>query len=730
MRKEERLTCPSSDQSGVEGAECPRTTRLILATLVVGVATITPGREAASPADDKPRAGLLAYSSSRCGTFDIDCPSRVYVVRPGQRQPIVLPCSARAGGRCYEGSPAFSPSGRLLATGTLGLDDESIAIRDLTGRVKRRVSHRRGIEDLAWGGARGLLAFNDNERILIAPSSGNTKRVYRRTGGNTVAFSRQGKLAWTSDDRKGLWVTDRTRGRVRRIPIVADAPTWSPERLVNADGSGRRVLSKRCESDSLKGGLAWSGREIACGTLNGDLLAVRVSTRRTRVIARRVFADDRLATRCTSLRNRALSTEGSREPPPGARLATRAPCRPSGSARCGPNDAPPMGPSEVERLAEDPDDVEAAEFALTEYRDLRQDLVTRQPFIRAVSLTTNVATLLSVLAQEDVVTDIKGIQSLPRSAANQGASRRALLGFATTSGTVSASRRRKPPFGPPRRFAQETCVERGQLTEASSANKKTIRPNPVYFAPAILGYDTVLGPADGGRHLKHHRLAARWDENHPESLKWYCGDRLGDRTIELEARVFPDDDERWSDNWEDKDTEDTLVGTQTNLPEPLYQDDIACGKPGECSGNPFQKTRFPDFAILTAAAQRLEYRRLYRVHFETNEGETDNGRVIYNAQAGHKASTTNEQGYCGLRSGLGPFQYESCIFTKVSLCKGHAPISFGRSKHFFVDMTTQFGREWSAKRSAVAHPESWEPVSDSPQANVTCDPKPPGADRP
>jgi hypothetical protein len=149
-----------------------------------------------------------------------------------------------------------------------------------------------------------LLAFNDNERILIVTSSGNAKRVYRRTGGNSVAFSRQGKLAWTSDDRKGLWVTDRARGRVRRIPIVAAAPTWSPDgnriayrfggelRLVNADGSGRRVLSKRCDSDSLKGGLAWSGREIACGALNGDLLAVRVTTRRTRVIARRVFADD------------------------------------------------------------------------------------------------------------------------------------------------------------------------------------------------------------------------------------------------------------------------------------------------------------------------------------------------------------------------------------------------------------------------------------------------------
>lgn len=195
------------------------------------------------------------------------------------------------------------PDGRLLATGTLGAGQELIAIRNSAGRVQKRIRHSVGIEDLAWGGPRGLLAFNDNERILLVRPAGGARRLYRRTGGNSVAFSRQGRLAWTGG-REGLWVTDRSRTRVRRLRVVAAHPAWSPDAThlayrfgedvmsIKADGSDRRLITKRC--NDFEGHVTWSpdGREIACGARTGDLLAVRLATGRTRAIARSAFPDD------------------------------------------------------------------------------------------------------------------------------------------------------------------------------------------------------------------------------------------------------------------------------------------------------------------------------------------------------------------------------------------------------------------------------------------------------
>lgn len=186
----------------------------------------------------------------------------MFVVSPSDKGPRKLPCAQPLRGRCYDGSPAFSPGGRLLATGTLGTEREQVAIRRLRGQVRRRFFQPFGVSDLAWGGtARQLaIAIDGYERIrLLSPMSGDTS-VFRRRDGHEIAQSPQGRLAWTSDYRTGLWVTDRTRSQVRRLPLRASAPDWSPDGrqlvfkdpsgravLINADGSGRRHVPGAAE---------------------------------------------------------------------------------------------------------------------------------------------------------------------------------------------------------------------------------------------------------------------------------------------------------------------------------------------------------------------------------------------------------------------------------------------------------------------------------------------------
>ncbi len=260
-----------------------------------------------------PRNGVIAFSSpldKRNGCDEIvGCAARILYVNPdgsGRRR---LGCAARQI-ECYDATPAFSYDGRFLATGTDGLTGDRLSSRDEViirrardGRVLRRIRVNEAVKDLAWSGDGTKLAFNDFRRIRIVKRDGTGLHTFRRTGGNDVDWSRTGRLAWSSDTRSGIWLTDRSRRRVRRFRNAAPLPNWSRSgrRLLVADEPGWSVVSarrparrrfaqlSRCSNLEYGAALSPDGRSVACGTLNGDLIVTRLATPRSaRVIARGV----------------------------------------------------------------------------------------------------------------------------------------------------------------------------------------------------------------------------------------------------------------------------------------------------------------------------------------------------------------------------------------------------------------------------------------------------------
>lgn len=301
----ERVMQRRGRSAALEGT---RSFRLQVLAAAIAVSLLA-GAQGPADASAKLRNGLIAYSQPNCqgGDFEFVCPSRVFVVRPdggGNRR---LPCSAPSFGSCYDGTPTFSPNGRQLATGTLGARRDLIAIRSPTGKVRKRIATSRGIVDLGWGASGRRLFFIDNGSLIQStPLTGGRKSVFRRVPGVAdLAVSRQGRLAWTTDARKGIFITNHARTRVRRINAAGAFPAWSPDGrklvfrygdpvfTINADGSNRRRLTKRCTFD---GRMAWSpdGSKIACSTDAGRLPAIDVRNRRARAItpAGAVFAED------------------------------------------------------------------------------------------------------------------------------------------------------------------------------------------------------------------------------------------------------------------------------------------------------------------------------------------------------------------------------------------------------------------------------------------------------
>lgn len=249
--------------------------------------------------------GAIAFSSpldKRNGCDDIiGCAARVVYVNPNGTGRHKIPCAAREI-ECYDATPAFSPDGRFLATGTDGLTDDNLFSRDEVvirrargGRVVRRIQVGQPLNDIAWSGDSTRLAFKDaSKRLRIMRRDGSGLHTYTRTRAEDVDWSRQGRLAWS-----GIFLTDSTRRKVRRY-APGGLPMWSPNgrRLLTLDDSGWSVVSarhpggrklvrlKRCYE--LEYGAAWSpdGRSVACGTVEGHLIVTRLATpRRARVVA-------------------------------------------------------------------------------------------------------------------------------------------------------------------------------------------------------------------------------------------------------------------------------------------------------------------------------------------------------------------------------------------------------------------------------------------------------------
>jgi Tol biopolymer transport system component len=166
-------------------------------------------------------------------------------------------------------SPTWGPGGKRLAFATSrelpdGRRSFSIAVTDLAGDVRHR--HQAGfISDIAW--------------------------------------SRQGRLAWTVVHERagvGLWVGDAAGRTKTRIAKAGHYVSWSPDgsriafltggalNVIDADGGRRRVLTRKCGVGyDDEGGVAWSpdGREIACRSRRSSLVALNLASMTLRRVA-------------------------------------------------------------------------------------------------------------------------------------------------------------------------------------------------------------------------------------------------------------------------------------------------------------------------------------------------------------------------------------------------------------------------------------------------------------
>jgi hypothetical protein len=379
-------------------------------------------------------------------------------------------------------------------------------------------------------------------------------------------------------------------------------------------------------------------------------------------------------------------------------------------------------------VPEDADEAEVNQQFINEHEAFVAALQARQPFITGVSAKVTLPDLLDNLLDLDTENIIKtvrllpadqtkgsGIEVLSSTRPNTAVIRSAQHRQAATGATATANANFPP--GTPR------CYDPGAGGRGPMRNN-VLDPTPTYWAPSRESYNTSIGEPDGDHHLKVHRLRWRWKA--AESLAWMCADSPGDRNVEIEAMVYPDDDERWSDNWE---SNNARKYTQHNGPAGgnIHQDDIASGdSPFQLPpGNPFDKNRFPDFAIVFQSSQEFRYRRLYKVRFVTNEGYTDdkNSRVIYSVQATKRASTTRENGYCTARRGA----YQSCMFAATTACVDHARIE-EPFRHARIDWRDIMGST-TPRLSRVRRDKPAVVDAQVNEVTARCDPRPPGSER-
>jgi hypothetical protein len=126
----------------------------------------------------------------------------------------------------------------------------------------------------------------------------------------------------------------------------------------------------------------------------------------------------------------------------------------------------------------------------------------------------------------------------------------------------------------------------------------------------------------------------------------------------------------------------------------------------------------------TTSEPKLRYRTLYWLDVFTDEGQTDDGRVIYNA-SGPAGFWGEEEFYCSLRSR----HYQSRMFGTTTACYDHIPRYVAERVLHKAQWEELLGTAWRLGVIDRDHPGAIEGDGSSGDVLSFCDPRPPGHDR-
>lgn len=283
------------------------------AALVLVAADMAMASPLASEA--RSRNGLIAYTQETNSCDDLGCGSFIWTAQASGRAKRRLECSTARRFGCIDVLPDFAPDGRLLATATGGVSDftdgrkpkDIVAVRRPRGDVVTRIpQYGRQMTALAWSPDAKQLAVGTDRSIYIVASDGSGEELFRRTRVADLDWSSRGRLAWTNEFGRQVFITNDARTSVRSLPVKATGVAWSPSgrrlayvtpknvvRTIGANGRDRQTITRRCTGDQASGlgsGIAWSpdGNQLLCtaGVESTRLIALNVRTGRTRTIVR------------------------------------------------------------------------------------------------------------------------------------------------------------------------------------------------------------------------------------------------------------------------------------------------------------------------------------------------------------------------------------------------------------------------------------------------------------
>jgi WD40-like Beta Propeller Repeat len=201
------------------------------------------------------------------------------------------------------------------------VNGREIVIRRPTGTVVRRIAIP--AVTVAWAPDGRRLAFTralDTKppeavrfAIYVMRLGGSPRRL--DAAGNVdpfgLSWSVDGLVAWEKRGARPRVYVSRPAGRNPRRLVRSQGPprlpSWSYDGetlayscdaalcAIRRDGTGRRIVARRCDMESEPGGMAWSpdGRHVVCtGRAFADLIDVRLATGEREVVRRRPPSGD------------------------------------------------------------------------------------------------------------------------------------------------------------------------------------------------------------------------------------------------------------------------------------------------------------------------------------------------------------------------------------------------------------------------------------------------------